>query len=226
MYIARISLFTDNAFIGPICLFGLFGWLAVCCGYLLSFLFQKAETANKWLYSVMALLTLIPYLIVEIAFQGQVPQWINYVLCIFPPYCLYYSIFRLSFAVFLKGGLGFVDTFAFNDAGLGGIFLIMLVECIVLVGAIIFLDFGFDSLKNIIMSRVSSYRFTFDETLVESDEDVKEESSRVDQMEITDASIIIKHVWKAFKGSDETTCMLSFKKQYLVININIIFKRC
>eukprot|EP00324_Dicrateria_rotunda_P008083 CAMPEP_0206178154 /NCGR_PEP_ID=MMETSP1474-20131121/63385_1 /ASSEMBLY_ACC=CAM_ASM_001110 /TAXON_ID=97495 /ORGANISM="Imantonia sp., Strain RCC918" /LENGTH=352 /DNA_ID=CAMNT_0053590455 /DNA_START=293 /DNA_END=1351 /DNA_ORIENTATION=+ len=55
------------------------------------------------------------------------------------------------------------------------------------------------------MSRVSSYRFTFDETLVESDEDVKEESSRVDQMEITDASIIIKHVWKAFKGSDETT---------------------
>lgn len=46
-----------NNFFASLLLFGSFGFVGVLVGYLLSFIFDHQETANKWLYSIMSILT-------------------------------------------------------------------------------------------------------------------------------------------------------------------------
>lgn len=154
----------------------------------------------------MALLTVIPYLVIEVGFKGNVPHYINYILCIFPPYCLYYSIFRLSFAVFLKGGLSFSETFAFDDGGLGIIFIIMIAEIIFFILFLIVLDFCSDKIKNYIKQKYSKIKYSFDPELVKADDDVKREMDRINDLDPSDYPILIQHVWKVFANSKETTC--------------------
>ena len=209
LYMARLSMFTENNVAGPICVFVLYGFLAIMTGYIISFMFQKVETANKWLYSVATLLVMIPYVVIQVGYQGRVPDWVNYAMCIFPPYCLYYSMFRLSLAVFTHQGLTFMETFSFTQYGLGGILTIMLAECVILLLLLVWMDYGLDVFKNRVGKKVSALRFEFDQSIVKNDDDVLHEKERLDREEDREAkgnAIFLQHIWKAYKASSEITC--------------------
>lgn len=54
--------------------------------YCISLLFSKEDVANRWLYTVYSFTTLIPFLIVTVLLKGQIVQWADILLNIFPGY--------------------------------------------------------------------------------------------------------------------------------------------
>ncbi|GAM21164.1 hypothetical protein SAMD00019534_043390 [Acytostelium subglobosum LB1] len=92
--IARIDGFYNNA--GSFFLFVCFGFSAIPFGYLLQFAFDKEETANKWLYPLTSLFSLIPSVIITFAAPGgQAPSGVQLALSLLPSYSLYNGLSQI-----------------------------------------------------------------------------------------------------------------------------------
>ena|SRR3990167_4861864 len=149
---------------------------------------------------------MVPYLIIEIALQGQVPNWLNYMLCAFPPYCLYYSLFVLSLLQFVYVDVPFLKIFSFSD-GIGTIILIMIIECAFLLILIIYFDFlSAQLLYHIKLKLHKEQKYEELQHMVNSDADVLSESGRLDDLSPKDFVILLKHIWKIFTASPSKTC--------------------
>ena len=158
----------------------------------------------------MALITMIPYLIIEIALQGDVPNWLNYLLCAFPPYCLYYSLFRLSFLQFVYTDVPLLKIFSFSD-GIGTIMVIVLIECVILLLLIIYMDFLSEQVRYYIKMKLhKEQKYEELHHLVNSDEEVLSESGRLDDLSPKNFVILLKHIWKIFSGSPATCTFIFF----------------
>eukprot|EP01127_Copromyxa_protea_P016846 TRINITY_DN5088_c0_g1_i1.p1 TRINITY_DN5088_c0_g1~~TRINITY_DN5088_c0_g1_i1.p1 ORF type:complete len:787 (-),score=127.35 TRINITY_DN5088_c0_g1_i1:88-2226(-) len=98
--ICKIPAFYDNSPIGGIALFLAFGLACIPLGYVLSLVFDKEETANKWLYALFSVLTVIPYLVFQVLLANvggqEAPYWVHYIISIFPPYAFYRGITILA----------------------------------------------------------------------------------------------------------------------------------
>eukprot|EP01027_Heterolobosea_sp_BB2_P015157 GEZU01021712.1.p1 GENE.GEZU01021712.1~~GEZU01021712.1.p1 ORF type:complete len:353 (+),score=79.60 GEZU01021712.1:69-1127(+) len=63
MLIARVSALTNNTPFAYVTLYLMFGFNAIAMSYMLSFIFQKAETASRWVSGVLSFAIIVPYLV-------------------------------------------------------------------------------------------------------------------------------------------------------------------
>eukprot|EP01132_Coremiostelium_polycephalum_P001181 gene1181-1493_t len=85
--IAKIDGFYNNA--ASIFHFLAYGVSAIPFGFLLQFIFTKEETANKWLYPMVSLITATPSVIISVGFPNSTPLAVEMILCVLPTFSLY-----------------------------------------------------------------------------------------------------------------------------------------
>ncbi|KAN0015516.1 hypothetical protein ACTFIU_008251 [Dictyostelium citrinum] len=67
-------------------LFITFGISAIPFGFVLQFIFDKEETANKWLYPITSIVTSIPSALISVAFPTSTPLVVELLLSILPTF--------------------------------------------------------------------------------------------------------------------------------------------
>eukprot|EP01113_Clastostelium_recurvatum_P036202 TRINITY_DN5133_c0_g1_i1.p1 TRINITY_DN5133_c0_g1~~TRINITY_DN5133_c0_g1_i1.p1 ORF type:complete len:762 (-),score=205.47 TRINITY_DN5133_c0_g1_i1:1-2286(-) len=109
LYACQVKNISDNNFIVTLLVWIGFGTAGLPMSYLLSNFFVKEETANRFLYSAMSIMTIIPYLVLSVGLANQqVPTFVYYLLSALPPYGLQRGVSVLAQASF-NGGLGIDD---------------------------------------------------------------------------------------------------------------------
>eukprot|EP01133_Synstelium_polycarpum_P011956 gene11956-13935_t len=93
--IAKIDGFY-NSIASSFFLFVCFGLSAIPFGYILQFIFDKEETANKWLYPLSSLICALPSVIITfVAKNGDAPMPVQIILSFLPSYSLYNGLSNL-----------------------------------------------------------------------------------------------------------------------------------
>eukprot|EP01100_Stratorugosa_tubuloviscum_P010335 TRINITY_DN4406_c1_g2_i2.p1 TRINITY_DN4406_c1_g2~~TRINITY_DN4406_c1_g2_i2.p1 ORF type:complete len:802 (+),score=276.07 TRINITY_DN4406_c1_g2_i2:57-2462(+) len=175
MYAIQLGAFVNNTFLAIFLLFFLYGFTAIGFGYLLSFLFQKEESASKWLFMVTSLLAIIPYIVIQLAFSGETDEWPNYLCSIFPPYVIARVISLLAIYDQYNMPLDVNDLFN-PEYKIIYYYLILILEAVFCFSVTIWLDFGIQRFGNCCTRNYKSTELNVvNQIPVQLDQDVEEE---------------------------------------------------
>ena len=168
--------------------------------YILSFVFDKAETAQRFFITLLNILTVVPYYVILYAFgngKGSTPLGPSLGFCVIPTYALSYYLQTLSqYSAF---GTKVTAEKIFSTPELGGVLLILFLEIILLATIIACIEyFRFWRLRR----GAQKARLIPGTPAEKEDDDVQVERDRVLRGEGGNDDVFqLVNIYKVFEGS-------------------------
>eukprot|EP01027_Heterolobosea_sp_BB2_P015159 GEZU01021715.1.p1 GENE.GEZU01021715.1~~GEZU01021715.1.p1 ORF type:complete len:838 (+),score=194.35 GEZU01021715.1:69-2582(+) len=184
MLIARVSALTNNTPFAYVTLYLMFGFNAIAMSYMLSFIFQKAETASRWVSGVLSFAIIVPYLVITLLFQNNVPTVVNILLSLVPSYSVYYGISVLGRAVAISRPVTLRSMLTFSGYGahISWLIIILAVEMVLFTVAIYACEAYIARARRPSKEKFADHEMMTHNNSLDSDEndsDVKQETERI-----------------------------------------------
>jgi len=109
--IAGIPLFTNNNAIGVLLLMITYGLCIFPLGYIISFLFEVEETANRWLFPAYSFLVIVPYTFLQFLLHSYASPTLDFVFAFLPANAFYRGMTYLTSAALFQGGWNLSQVF-------------------------------------------------------------------------------------------------------------------